>query len=89
MDDWTARIRSKLDAAFAPQHLEVYNDSAAHHGHAGSPGTGNSHFRVVIESAQFAGQSTVHCHRLVYGVLSEEFQAGLHALALETRAPAS
>ena len=50
-------MESLLTAAFAPSRLEVINDSARHHGHAGDDGSGESHFTVVIESAAFAGQS--------------------------------
>ena len=50
-------ITTLLTAAFAPTHLDVINDSAHHHGHAGHDGSGESHFTVVIESAAFAGRA--------------------------------
>ena len=37
-------------------------------------------------SAAFAGKSLVQQHRLVYGLLKEELDGGLHALALKTKA---
>ena len=40
-------IRAKLTQAFAPTRLDVINESHLHAGHRNSPGTGESHFRVV------------------------------------------
>ena len=41
-----------------------------------------------IVSDAFAGKPLVARHRLVYGALAEELQAGLHALQLSTKTPA-
>ena len=81
-------IRSKLEAAFAPTRLEIVNESHLHGGHAGSPGTGHSHYRVRIVSEAFRGQMRVACHRRVNDVLAEELAAKIHALAITTDAPA-
>lgn len=75
-------IRATLTAAFAPVRLDVLNEFHQHQGHAGSPGTGESHFRVVIAAAAFDGLSRVERHRLVNAALAPEFARGLHALAL-------
>jgi BolA family transcriptional regulator, general stress-responsive regulator len=75
-------IRTKLTAAFTPERLVVTNESHQHHGHAGSPGTGESHFRVEITAAEFSGISRIERHRLVNTALAGEFAQGLHALAL-------
>ena len=80
-------IRQKLMAQFAPSALEVINESHFHAGHAGSPGTGDSHFRVAIVSAAFAGKSRVERHRLVNAALTEELKGGVHALAIKAHAP--
>ena len=81
-------IRDKLVAAFAPAELEILNESHLHSGHAGSPGTGHSHFRVRIVAEAFRGQSRVACHRRVNDVLAEVLKRDVHALALTTAAPA-
>ncbi len=80
-----ARMRRKLTAAFAPIVLEIVDESALHAGHAGNPGSvGETHFRVKIISAAFAGQNKVARHRAVYGVLANDMQeGGIHALALD------
>jgi BolA protein len=81
------RIREKLTKAFAPQALEVVNDSHRHAGHAGSPGTGESHFSVKVVSAAFAGKSRLERHRMVNEALAEELAGKIHALAVTALTP--
>ncbi len=81
------RIREKLTLAFAPAALEVVNDSDRHAGHAGSPGTGASHFSINVVSAAFAGKSRLERHRMVNEVLAEELTGPVHALAISALAP--
>lgn len=76
-------IRSRLEAAFAPVALEVINESARHRGHAGDDGTGESHFRVRIRAAAFAGMGRIERHRAVHAALGPALTARIHALALE------
>jgi len=64
-------ISQLLTAAFAPERLEVINDSAKHHGHAGDDGSGESHFTVAIESAAFAGKSRLDRQRMVVRALGD------------------
>ena len=80
-------IREKLRAAFAPSRLEVEDDSARHHGHAGARPGGESHFNVVIESAAFAGTLKVARQRMVYRALADELAGPVHALSLRALAP--
>jgi BolA protein len=82
-----ARIREKLVAALQPTRLDVVNESHLHAGHRGSPGTGESHFRVLIVSPLFTGKPRLQRHRLVNAALAAELQGTIHALALETYAP--
>ena len=81
------RIRQKLTSAFAPLALEVVNDSHRHAGHAGSPGTGESHFTVKVVSAAFAGKSRLERHRMVNDALAEELKGSIHALAVSALTP--
>lgn len=80
-------IKNKLEEAFQPTQLVVRNVSHQHAGHAGSPGTGESHFEVELTSAHFSGLNAVARQRAVYGVLREEMAGPVHALALKTRTP--
>jgi BolA protein len=80
-------IRKKLTEAFAPVALEVVNDSHRHAGHAGSPGTGESHFTIKVVSAAFAGKSRLERHRMVNQALAAELAGKIHALAVTALAP--
>jgi BolA family transcriptional regulator, general stress-responsive regulator len=80
-------IRRKLKQAFAPEALEVVNDSHRHAGHGGSPGTGESHFTIKVVSPAFAGKSRVERHRMINEVLAEELAGKIHALAITAAAP--
>lgn len=80
-------IRQKLTAAFQPSRLEIEDDSARHHGHAGARPGGESHFNVTIEAAAFAGAAKVARQRMVYRALAEELAGPLHALSLKALAP--
>ena len=80
-------IRNLLQAAFAPSHLVVSNDSAKHSGHAGDDGSGESHFSVEIESAAFAGVARLQRQRQVIAALGDIPGQRVHALAIKVRAP--
>ncbi len=80
------RIEQLLRTAFAPERIEVRDVSAAHRGHAGFDGDG-SHFRVILISARFNGQSRTARHRLVYDALASMFPDEIHALTLRLHAP--
>ncbi len=82
-----ARIKEKLIVALRPTRLDVVNESEMHAGHHSSPGTGESHFRVLIVSEAFAGKSRVERHRMVNEVLKGDVGVAIHALALATYAP--
>jgi BolA protein len=65
----------------------VADESDRHRGHAGARPEGETHFRVVIVSAAFAGRSRLDRQRAIYGVLKEELAGSVHALALTALAP--
>jgi len=80
------RIRSKLQA-LDPERLEVIDDSHRHRGHAGARPGGETHFRVEIVAAGFAGKSRLERQRTVYALLAEELAGGVHALQITAFAP--
>ncbi|AVM74808.1 BolA family protein [Magnetospirillum gryphiswaldense] len=87
-------IESKLTQALAPQSLEIIDDSHRHAGHAHrmtEPGhagqAGETHFKVAVVSAAFAGKSRVERHRMVNTLLAEELAGPVHALQLVTKTP--
>jgi BolA family transcriptional regulator, general stress-responsive regulator len=83
----TGRLREKLMVGLRPTRLDVINESELHAGHRNSPGTGESHFRILVVSEAFSGKSRVERHRLVNELLKDELAGGVHALALSTAAP--
>jgi BolA family transcriptional regulator, general stress-responsive regulator len=80
-------METLLKARFAPLALELRDDSGRHAGHAGAHPGGETHYRLSMESVVFVGLSRVARQRLVYQALAAEFAGGLHALALELKAP--
>jgi BolA protein len=79
------RIEDRLRAALAPDALQVQDDSHLHAGHAGAREGG--HFTVRLRSARFTGLSRLARHRLVYDSLGALGPLGVHALAIDARAP--
>ena len=77
------QIAEKLNAALAPQSLDVEDESQNHAGHAGHRPGGQTHFRVYIVSEAFRGKSRLERHRMINQLLA----AGVHALAIHASAP--
>jgi BolA protein len=80
-------ITEKLRNAFAPESLDVEDESHQHHGHAGHRPGGETHFRVYIVSAAFRGKSRLERHRMINAALASELAGGVHALAIHPAAP--
>ena len=77
------QISEKLQDAFAPEQMQVINESAQHAGHAGHDGSNESHFRVVIHADIFNDMNRLARHRAVHAALGKDLIARIHALALE------
>ncbi len=80
-------MRERLMVALEPTRLDVANESHLHAGHASSPGTGESHFRLLIVSPVFEGRSRIERHRLVNAAIGDLLKNRVHALAIEAYAP--
>ena len=81
------RIAAALAQAFAPQSLDVIDESHLHKGHAGHRPEGETHYRVRITAGAFKGKSRVAQHQMVYAALKGNMGGVLHALALTTALP--
>lgn len=79
------RILEVLKRELRPIELEVKDVSYEHGGVKG--GNGETHFDLKVVSMEFKGKSMVKRHRLVYSLLEDELQSGLHALAIEAKTP--
>lgn len=80
-------ITAKLKDAFEPSELELIDESERHRGHSGWREGGETHFRLRMTSARFAGEGRVARQRAVNRVLAEELAGPVHALAMELKAP--
>lgn len=83
-----ARIRTRLETEFAPQTLEIVDDSHKHVGHAGAM-DGKGHFSVRITSKRFSGVKPLERHRMVYAALGDLMDTDIHALQVIAKTPAS
>lgn len=77
------QIREKLEQAFAPTTLAVINESHKHAGHSGDDGSGESHWRVEIDSEALAGQTRIAKHRAIHAALGADIIGRIHALSLQ------
>ena len=48
---------------------------------------GGDHYRVTVVAEQFAGQTPVNRHRMIYAIFKDVLGGALHALSLETVTP--
>ena len=81
------RMERKLREAFAPEALEILDESERHRGHSGWREGGETHFRLRMVSPAFAGMGRVARQRAVNEALREELATSVHALAMELKAP--
>lgn len=77
------QIETQLAADFAPEFLEVANESHQHN----VPPNSETHFRVVLVSEAFQGKRKVARHQAVYASVSAQLAGPVHALALHTYTP--
>jgi len=78
-------MTKKLQTAFAPQLLEVIDESHFHAGHSGARPGGETHYRVKISAAAFSGKTRVAIHRMINEALADDLSSGVHALAIEAK----
>ena len=87
----SGQLEALLRDAFAPEVLELVDESARHAGHVGASPEGETHFRLLLVSARFAGLPRVARARRVHAtlapVLAPSRAGGLHALAMTLRTP--
>ena len=85
MSQLSERIEAALREALQPSEFMLQDDSHLHAGHAGA--REGSHYTVRLVSERFAGLKRLARHRLVYDALKDQMQSGIHALAIDARAP--
>jgi len=87
MGEVAIALRRKLEAAFAPDELDIADESHRHAGHSGAREGGESHFNVRIRSKAFLGLSRVERQRKIHHVLASDLAGPVHALSVNALAP--
>ena len=82
-----AQLRHAIERALAPIRLEIVDESARHHGHAGSRPEGETHFAVVVVSSAFAGRSRLERQRLIHAAAADLLRERVHALSIRALTP--
>ena len=88
MTSVAAQLRASLERALQPSLLQIEDDSARHHGHAGWREGGETHFRIVVASALFDGKSRLERQRLVHAAAADLLVERIHALSIKALTPA-
>ena len=84
--DRIAEIRTRLEQALSPSHIEIIDESHLHAGHAGAA-SGAGHFSVTVISDKFAGKSAIQRHRMVYLAVNDLMPSEIHALSINALVP--
>ena len=79
-------IKEKLNKEFSPYFLEVDAVSEMHKGHKGYKEGQATHFAIKIRSEKFYGRKKVEIHRLINGILVEEWENGVHSISINAEA---
>lgn len=79
-------IRTRLEETFNPEHLELFDDSHRHRGHAGAA-DGKGHFRVQIVSERFRHTRPLERQRMIFAALAELMTTDIHALSISAQPP--
>lgn len=82
----TEKIIKILKTAFHCHHLEVFDESHKHAGHAEAKSSGGGHYIVNIVADEFRGKSHLERHRMVNDAL-KLLRENIHALALTAKSP--
>lgn len=83
-----ARMRQKLQSSLEASALDIEDVSYQHAGHAAVKDNANeTHFNIKVISPKFEGQSLVKRHRMVYDLLTDELNSGLHAISIVAKTP--
>lgn len=80
------RIEQRLREVLSGDPVEVVDESHLHAGHAGAR-DGGGHFRALVVSERFRGETRVQRQRLVFAALASQMGAEIHALSMQTFTP--
>lgn len=72
-------------ADLQPQYFALQDDSHLHAHHAGNQGGG--HYRIIVVSEQFAGETRLNRQRMIKTALADLFVHHIHALSIKAATP--
>lgn len=76
-------IELRLQNEYTFVYLSVEDESHQHH----VPENAQTHYKVILVSADFIGLTRVNRHKLINQLLKEEFNHGMHALSMHLYTP--
>lgn len=71
-------VKAKVEAGVSVEHMDLVDESSQHN----VPEGAESHFKLLLVSADFEGLSRVARQRKIYQILSKELAGPVHALSL-------
>lgn len=77
------KIEALMQQNFQLSHMELMNESHMH----SVPENSETHFKLTIVSEDFEGKRKVARHQMIYALLNELMQEGLHAIAIHSYTP--
>ena len=70
MSDLKYIILDKIKQNIVCENVQVNNKSHLHQHHSQSPKNNNSHFEVIISSAELKKLKTIDAHKKIYSILN-------------------
>ena len=83
MPDLKYIILDKIKQNIICESIEVNNKSHLHQHHTQSPKNNNSHFEVIISSAELKKLKTIDAHKKIYAILYDEMKNTIHSLQIK------
>jgi BolA protein len=83
MSDLKYIILDKIKQNIVCEKVKVNNKSHLHQHHAQSPKNNNSHFELIISSAELKKLKPVDAHKKIYKILDEEMKNIIHSLEIK------
>ena len=82
------KIKEKITQSLHPTQLNIEDDSHKHATHNENPSKSTiSHLRITVISTIFNDKTKIARHKVMYKLLKQEFEEGLHALQLTCLTP--
>lgn len=80
-------MRQKLEGAFKPIQLKIYDESLKKMEYSGERARPESYFFIDIVSDKFNEMPRTERHRLVHDAISDIFRGTKHTLEIHARSP--